>query len=192
MSGWVSLILGWTLGFGLNVLAVTSWCWNHPTRVSLKVLVSWLYAEKYDCVGYWAVVIHYCETDTSKVFQTCWGAQLEILDLSQALDELFGHSQQGLKAMSACLITDLVEAEAAQTVCAEHSLERFPGMKSITAEIVLNSSRVMEKAGHEFSLLACALSTDMTRSAHPHGVALLLPTGHSCWLRCWCCPASSC
>ena len=77
-----------------------------------------------------------------------------------------------------CLITDLAGAEAAQTVCAEQiSLERFPGMKSIKAEIIPHSSRVVAKACHEFTLLACTLSTDMARSAIPHGVALLLPAG---------------
>lgn len=77
-----------------------------------------------------------------------------------------------------CLITDLVGAEAAQTVRAEWiSLERLPGMKSIKAEIKPHSSRVVEKAGHEFTLLACALSMGTARSALPYGVALLLPAG---------------
>ena len=50
-------------------------------------------------------------------------------------------------------------------------------MKSIKAEIIPHSSRVVEKACHEFTLLTCTLSTDMARSAIPHGVALLLPAG---------------
>lgn len=77
-----------------------------------------------------------------------------------------------------CLITDLAEAEAAQTVRAEQiSRERFPGMKSLKAEIIPHSSRVVEKAGHEFTLLASALSMGMARSALAHGVVLLPPAG---------------
>jgi len=50
-------------------------------------------------------------------------------------------------------------------------------MRSIKAEIIPPSSRVVEKAGHELTLIACALATDMARNAVPHGVALLLPAG---------------
>lgn len=55
-----------------------------------------------------------------------------------------------------------------QTVHAEQiSLERFPGMRSIKAEIIPPSSRVVEKAGLECPLLACAVL---------HGISLLLPS----------------
>lgn len=50
-------------------------------------------------------------------------------------------------------------------------------MKSIKAEIIPHSGRVVEKAGHEFTLPACVLSTDTTRSALPRGVAELRPAG---------------
>lgn len=72
--------------------------------------------------------------------------------------------------------------EVTQTVRAEQiSLERFPGMESIKAEIIPPSSRVVEKAGPECPILACALRTDMARSALLHGAALLLHLGYLCW-----------
>lgn len=163
------------LGFGLIVVAVMSWGWNDSTRVSLKSL------------GFLAL----CSEVWLHRMLSCgntllWDRHGGLPDMLKSSAWGFGFlssswwahwTQPAGTESSECLITWLAGAEATQTVRAERiSLDRFPGMKSIKAGIIPPSSSVVENAGLEFPLLACALRTDMASSALLHGVALLLPS----------------
>lgn len=136
MSGWSSLILGWTHGFGFNGLAVMSWCWNDPTRVSLKVsffaLCREIWLHRMLSCGNTLLWDRHSKGLPDMLRSSSW-------DFGFVSSSWWAHwTQPAGTESNECLIADLVGAEVAQTVRAEQiSLERFPGMKSIKAEIIL-------------------------------------------------------
>lgn len=129
-----------------------SWCWNDPVRVSLKSFISlplssevWLH-RMLSC-GNTLQWDRHSEGLPDMLRSSAWGFGF----LSSSWWARWTQPEE--TESSECLITYLAGAEATETVRAEQiSLERFPGMKSMKAEIIPPSSRVVEKAGLEFLL----------------------------------------
>lgn len=169
-----------------------SWCWNDPVRVSLKSFISlplssevWLH-RMLSC-GNTLQWDRHSEGLQDMLRSSAWGFGF----LSSSWWARW--TQPAETESSECLITYLAGAEATETVRAEQiSLERFPGMKSMKAEIIPPFSRVVEKAGLEFLLSPYARGQTWQEVLSCMEWPCFLLLRCLCWSQCQDGPASSC
>lgn len=185
MFGWSSLTSGWMLGFGLNVLAVTTVMLTYKGQLvspSFRALYREMWLHRMLKCGSTSLWDRHSEGCSDILRSSASGFRF-------VSSSWWAHwTQPAGTESNECLIIELAgaEAEAAQTVHAERiSLERIPGIKSIKVD-----SRVGKGRPQVHPSSVC--------SEHGHGkkcspversCSLLL--GHVCWPQCRHCSANS-